>query len=81
MGSVHARHTERVTKTEEREGANGVGGGKGDENQVRGGSGDVNGDGDGDRTGMITGVEANEGTQDENGDGSGNREEIGTERG
>ena len=77
MGSVHAHRTKGVTRFEEREGANGVGGGKGDENGVRSGSGDVNGDG----TGMITGVEANEGTQDENGDGSGNRAGTVTETG
>ena len=62
--SVHVHRTERVTGSEGREGANGVGGGNGD------GNGDVNGDGDG--AGAGTGVEANEGAQDGNEDGSGN---------
>ena len=51
--SVHANHTERVTGSEGREGANeggggiGDGGGNGDGNGVGGGKGHVNDDGDG----------------------------------
>ena len=77
--SVQAHRTEGVTGSEGHEGANGVGGGKGDDNGVGGGNGDVNGHGDGDGdgkgagagTGTGTGVEVNEGAQDGNGDGSG----------
>ena len=69
--SVHAHRTKRVTGSEEREGANGVGGGI----RVGGGNGDVNvdedGDGAGTRTGwgstkdrkMGTGTEAGAGTR------------------
>ena len=48
MSIIHAHSTERVTGSEGREGANGVGAG----------NADVNGDGDGDGAGTRTGVEA-----------------------
>ena len=79
--SVQAHRTERVTGSEGREGANGVGGGigvdggNGDGNGVGGGNGDVNGHGDGDGAGAGTGVEVNEGVQDGNGDGNGDGSE------
>ena len=82
--SVHAYRTKRVTRSEEREGANGVGGGirvgggNRDENGVWSGNGDVNVDENGDGAGTRTGVEANEGTQDGNGDGSGDGAETRT---
>ena len=66
--SGHAHRTEGVTRSERREGTNGVGG----EIDVGGGNGDgegnrdVNGDRDGDEVGTITGVEVNEGAQDGN---------------
>ena len=77
--SVQAYRRERVTGSEEQDGANesgggiGVGGGNGDGNGVGGGNGDVNGHGDGDGAGvgMGTGVKVNEGAQDGNRDGSG----------
>ena len=79
--SVHAHRTKGVTESEEREGANGVGGGigvgggNGDENGGRGWYGDVNGDGDVDGAGagttMASEVEANEGAKDGIGAGSG----------
>ena len=77
---VHAHHIEGVTRSEGREGSNGVGsgigvgGGNGDGNRVGGG----NGDGDGAGTGTGKGVEANEGAQGGNGDGSGDRAGTGT---
>ena len=84
--SVQAHHTEGVTGSEGREGANGFGGGigvrggNGDGNTIGGGNGDVNGHGDGDGAGAGTGtrVELNEGAQDGNGDGSGNGAGMGT---
>ena len=45
--SAQAHRTEGVTGSERQEGANGVGGGNGDDNGVGGGNGDVNGHGDG----------------------------------
>ena len=69
--SVHGHRTERVTGSEGREGASGVGGGNGDGNGVGGGDGDVKCDGDGDGAGTRTGVEASEGTQDGREDGTG----------
>ena len=77
---VHAHRTEGVTGSEEREGANGLGGGIG----VRGGIGDGNGggggngDGDGAGTETETGVGANEGAQDGNENGSGDGAGKGT---
>ena len=41
----------------------------------------MDGNGDGDETGMIAGVEANEGTQNENGDGAGTGREQERRRG
>ena len=82
--SVHAHRTGRVTGSEGREGANGVGGGirvggaDGDGNGVGGGNGDVNGHGDGDGAGVGTRVEVNEGAQDGNGGGSGGGVGTGT---
>ena len=61
-------HTAKVTRTEEREGANGVGGGIevgggiGHGKWVGGESGDVDGDGGGTGAGTSTKVEAIEGT-------------------
>ena len=76
LGPVHTHRTEGVTRSEEREGANGVGdeigvgGDNGDGHEVRGGNGD--GDGAG------TGVEANKGAQNGNEDGSENKAGMGT---
>ena len=62
--SVHAYHIDGVSRSERREGANGVGG----RIRVEGGNGDGNGVGgvniygDGCRDGKKTGVEVNEGT-------------------
>ena len=89
--SVQAYRTERVTGSEEKEGANGigggigVGGGNGDGDGVGGGNGDVNGhdvgDGAGAGAGTGTGVEVNEGAQDGNGDGSWDGAGTGTRTG
>ena len=76
--SVHTDYTEGVTKTEERKGANGIGGGIevrswiGHGNEDGGENGEVNGDGGRTGAGTRTKVEANEGTLDGSGDGSGN---------
>ena len=82
--SVQMNRTEGVTRSERREGANGVGGevgvggGNGGGDGVGGGNGDVDGHGDGDgaEVGTGTGVEMNEGAQDVNGDGSGDGSEA-----
>ena len=78
--SVHAHRNEEVTRSQRREGANGVGGGNGDGNGVGGRNGDVDVDGDGDGAGTGTRVEASERMQNKNGDGSGDGdgEEAGT---
>ena len=84
---VHAHRTERVPKSEGREGANGVGGeikvggGNGDGNGV--GGGDGGGDGDKAGTGTEAEMEANEGAQDGNEDGNEDRsgDRAGTETG
>ena len=74
--SVHAHHTEGVTESKGREGANGGGIGVGDGNGD--GIGDANGDGDGARAGTATRVEANEGANgDGDGSGDGNQSSSG----
>ena len=76
--SVQAHRTGRVTGSEGREGANGVGGGIGVGGGNGDGNGDVNGHGDGDGAGTGTGMEVNEGAQDGSGDGSGDGAGTGT---
>ena len=76
--SVQAHRTGGVTGSEEREGANGVGGGIRVGGGNGDGNGDVNGHGDEDGAGTGTGVEVNEGAQDGNGDESGDGAGTGT---
>ena len=84
LKSVHMDHTERVTRTEEREGENGIGGGIeagggiGHGNGVGGENGDVNVDRGGTGAGTRTKVKANEGTPNGSGDGCGNGAGTGT---
>ena len=74
LGPVHAHLTEGVTRSEGREGTNGVGG----EIGVGDGNGDVHRVGGGNGAGTGTGVEANEGAQNGNEDVSGDGVGTGT---